>query len=146
MEKLKRHIGTVIANNGRDIIDTFKIGKISHVGNFTFEGEYDGDKVIIKTEPQDDDCDFIKIVDVWVDESTETVRKVGITYRMIRKNETAETFINMPISKERYKELAAGCTPENKAWHEIRHALVTLTRLQGYDELGTWSIELTIGE
>lgn len=74
----------------------------------------------------------------------ETVTKVLITYHMIRGNETAETCIDMPISVERYNELAAGCTPENKAWHEIRDALLILTRLQGYDELGSWSIELAI--
>lgn len=72
------------------------------------------------------------------------VRKVLITYRMIRGSETAETCIDMPISVERYNELAAGCTPENKAWHEIRKALVTLTNLQGYEKLGAWSIDLTI--
>ena len=142
MEKLARHIGAVIANNGRDIVDTFKIGKLKHIGNFIFEGEYGGETVIITTKPQDDDGEFIEITDVRVD--TRTVRKVFITYRMIRGNETAETCIDMPISVERYNELAAGCTPENKAWHEIREALVTLTRLQGYDELGTWNIELTI--
>jgi len=75
---------------------------------------------------------------------THTVRKVLITYRMMRGNETAETCIDMPISVERYNELAAGCTPENKAWYEIREALVALTRLQGYEELGSWSIELEI--
>ena len=144
MQKLKKHKGAVIANNGRDIVDTFKIGKINHTGNFIFEGEYDGERIIIKTEPQDDECEFIKITDIIVDESASTVRKVGITYRMIRGTEVAETFMNVPISKQRYKELAAGCTPENKAWHEIREALVALTKLQGYNELGSWSIKLKI--
>jgi hypothetical protein len=143
---IAKHIGTVIANNGRDITDLFKIGKIQHIGDFIFSAEYDGETVIIKTEPTDDSEEFIRITGVTVDESTAMVRKVGITYHMIRGNETAETFINMPISKERYMELASGCTPENRCWHEIREALANLTRLQGYDELGSWSIELTIGD
>ena len=73
-----------------------------------------------------------------------TVTKVLITYHMIRGNESAETCIDMPISVERYHELAQGCTAESKAWHEIRDALLILTKLQGYDELGSWRIEFTI--
>jgi len=73
-----------------------------------------------------------------------TIRKAGITYRMIRGNETAETFIDLPISQARYEELAKGLQPNNTVWNEVRDALLQLTLLQGYDELGTWSIELTI--
>lgn len=143
---IAKHIGKMIANNGRDITDLFKIGKIQHIGNFVFSAEYDGDTVIIKTQPTDESEEFMRITDITVDESKRTVCKVGITYHMIRGNETAETFIDMPISKERYKELQTGCTPKNKCWHEIRKALSILTKLQGYDELGSWSIELTIGD
>lgn len=73
-----------------------------------------------------------------------TVKKIAITYHMIRGKETAETCVDMPISVERYNELARGCTSENKAWHEIWDALLLLLRLQGYDEFGSGSIEFAI--
>lgn len=68
----------------------------------------------------------------------------SITYTMMRGSETVESIIDMLISTKRYKELQAGCQPNNAVWHEIRDALVNLTRLQGYDELGEWNIELKI--
>lgn len=72
------------------------------------------------------------------------IRKAGITYHMIRGNETAETYIDLPISQKRYEELISGLTPGNKVWQEVHDALERLTFLQGYDELGSWSIELMI--
>jgi hypothetical protein len=71
--------------------------------------------------------------------------KVHITYKMLRgEHEVAETCIDIPISEARYAELAQGVSPKNKAWGEIRAALVTVTRLQGYDALGSWSVDLEI--
>jgi hypothetical protein len=73
------------------------------------------------------------------------IRKVHITYKMLRgEHEVAETCIDVPISAVRYAELVQGVSPKNKAWGEIRDALVTLTHLQSYDTLGAWSIELEI--
>jgi len=75
------------------------------------------------------------------------VRKVKITYKMIRgknDNEIAEAYIELPISQRRYDQLLEGLSETNKAWTEVREALVTLTRLQGYEKLGAWSIELEI--
>jgi hypothetical protein len=75
------------------------------------------------------------------------MKKVHITYKMLRgenDNEVAETCIDLPISAERYAELAKGVSPANKAWNEIRDALTKLTWLQGYDTLGAWSVEIKI--
>jgi hypothetical protein len=73
------------------------------------------------------------------------MKKLQITYKMLRgEHEVAETCIDLPISEERYAELAQGVSEKSKAWNEVRNALVTLTFLQGYDKLGAWSIELEI--
>ena len=75
------------------------------------------------------------------------VRKVHITYKMIRganDNEVAETCVDLPISQERYDELAEGINGESEVWNSVRDALLTLTYLQGYKKLGAWSIELEI--
>ena len=72
------------------------------------------------------------------------VRKAGITYHMIRGRETAETYIDLPISQVRYERLTKGLQPDNTVWKEVRDALEQLTFLQGYDELGAWSIELKV--
>jgi len=69
---------------------------------------------------------------------------IGITYRMIRGTETAEAFISLPVSPERYAELAQGLKLGSEAWRTVQGALQNLTVLQNYDELGTWSIELEI--
>jgi hypothetical protein len=75
------------------------------------------------------------------------IRKVHITYKMIRganDNEVAETCVDLPISQERYDELAAGLRSDSEAWSLVRDALLTLTYLQAYSKLGAWSIELEI--
>ena len=75
------------------------------------------------------------------------IRKVHITYKMIRganDNEVAETCIDLPISQERYDELAAGINAASEEWRAVREALLNLTYLQGYNKLGAWSIELEI--
>jgi hypothetical protein len=72
------------------------------------------------------------------------MRKLTVIYRMEKPNETAESCVTLPISEARYAELAKGLTPNNKAWNEIQHALESLTCLQGYDKLGSWSLELEI--
>ena len=72
------------------------------------------------------------------------MNKAGITYHMIRGNEVAETYIDLPISEERYEALAKGLTPDSKVWNEVRDSLKRLTILQGYKKLGTWSIDLRI--
>lgn len=79
--------------------------------------------------------------------SAKEIRKVNITYKMIRgknDNEVAETCVELPISKERYDQLLLGVAESNSAWREVREALIALTQLQGYKKLGAWSIELEI--
>lgn len=66
--------------------------------------------------------------------------KVHITYKMLRKNEVAETCIDLPISQSRYRQLKEGVSTQNKVWKEVREALVQLTILQGYEKLGAWGI------
>jgi hypothetical protein len=56
---------------------------------------------------------------------------------MLKDGDEAERQFALPISAERYAELASGLMPTNKAWLEIQGALETLTHLQGYDKLGT---------
>ncbi len=76
-----------------------------------------------------------------------TVRKVHITYKMIRganDNELAETCVDLPISQKRYDELAEGLSSDSEVWRTVREALLSLTYLQGYNKLGAWSIELEI--
>ena len=76
-----------------------------------------------------------------------TVRKVHITYKMIRganDNELAETCVDLPISQKRYDELAEGLSGDSEVWRAVREALLSLTYLQGYNKLGAWSIELEI--
>jgi hypothetical protein len=73
----------------------------------------------------------------------DAIRKVNITYKMLRGKEVAETVVSLPVSESRYAELLAGVKPESKTWNEIRGALERLTYLQGYTSLGAWSIELT---
>jgi hypothetical protein len=79
--------------------------------------------------------------------SAKEIRKVNITYKMIRgenDNEVAETCVELPISKERYDQLLLEVTESNSAWREVREALIALTQLQGYKKLGAWNIELEI--
>jgi hypothetical protein len=72
------------------------------------------------------------------------MRKIEITYKMNKgKHERAESFIELPVSEERYEELAKGLTDGSKAWNEVRAALKTIARLQGYT-LGAWSVNLEI--
>jgi hypothetical protein len=155
---LEELTGKTVKNHTKDIGELVGAPDLKHDKDFIFYGKRDGKIIMVSAEPTDEDETTVTIGEVREavegeyrgiynklhNDDEQTVRKVLITYHMIRGNETAETCIDMPISVERYNELAAGCTPENKCWHEIREALVKLTELQGYDELGSWSIELTI--
>jgi len=142
MDELKDKIGTVVKNDGAGLAAALGVRDITHTGNFQFEASYNGIPINISTEPTDDDGGEIRITGVRV--HPDTVRKAGITYHMIRGRETAETYIDLPISQKRYEQLAKGLQPNNKVWREVRDALEQLTFLQGYDELGAWNIELTV--
>lgn len=142
MEIMKNKIGVIVTNDGRDLADTLDLKKLHHMGNYIFEGNYRGLTLIITTEPQDEDGELIKVTDIRIDRHA--IHKVCITYHMIRGRETAETCIDLPISAERYEELAKGLTEQGKVWRSIQESLKQLTFLQGYNELGSWSAELTI--
>lgn len=70
-------------------------------------------------------------------------RLVKFTYEVKREEGTKGMKFSLPVSKERYAELATGPRPESKAWTEARDALSTLAGLSG-GTLGAWSIELKI--
>ena len=72
------------------------------------------------------------------------LRKLKINYKMKRENAVSEASIELPVSQERYEELAKGIDTNNKVWLSIQQALLQLIYLQGYDELGAWSTELKI--
>ena len=145
MELLKDKIGTIVKNDGEQLGRELGVEDLIHTGNFCFEATLDGTGVVIMTEPQDEDSEYIMITDIRI--HPDAVRKVGITYKMIRganDNEVAETFIELPISQKRYEELAQGLQPDNKVWFEVRDSLERLTFLQGYTKLGYWNAELKI--
>ena len=73
------------------------------------------------------------------------LRRLKVIYKMKKKDVMAEAFIDLPISQNRYEELAKGIDG-NKAWLSVQQALLQLTYLQGYDELGAWKVELKIRE
>jgi hypothetical protein len=155
-EILKELNGKVVENNGKALAALIlaDAGTLRHTGNFCFEATKGGKRLTIHTEPaycDDEEYKFIRITSI-VSEYGEAeifgdniIRKAHITYKMLRgEHEVAETCVDLPISAARYKELAAGLTPESKPWNTVRDALLNLTYLQGYDELGAWDIELTI--
>lgn len=72
------------------------------------------------------------------------LRKLSITYKMKRENDVSEASVELPVSQNRYEELAKGIDSNNMVWQSIQQALLQLTYLQGYDELGAWSVELKI--
>ena len=72
------------------------------------------------------------------------MEKLNITYNVTRNGKTDGKRIKLPISKARYRELLRGISTQNKAWQSVREILVQLTYLQGYGELGEWSMELEI--
>ena len=144
MDELKNKIGTTVKNDGKELTAALGVRELHHTGNFCFEASYGGMSIAITTEPQDDDGEFIKVTDIRI--HPDVIRRLGITYHMIRGKETAETYIELPISQKRYDELKQGLQPDNKVWHEVRDALANLTFLQGYDELGEWSLELELSD
>lgn len=141
MNKLAEKVGTIVKNDGRELSEKLGLENLRHTGNYIFSATYKGQSVAIETLPQDDDGDYIKVISI-VDMDASC--KVHITYKMLRKNEVAETCIDLPISQARYRQLKEGVSTQNKVWKEVREALVQLTILQGYDELGEWGIELEI--
>ena len=71
-------------------------------------------------------------------------KTIKVDYEMKRDGETVKRQFSLPISAERYNQLAAGLSVDNLAWFEVREALIILVRLQGFTELGAWGIELKI--
>jgi hypothetical protein len=147
MEILKDMVGKVVANDVFALAETLGVTHLWHAGYFKFGARYKGVEVDIVTTPVGEEAEKLRVVSVRAsdgDFQSDDITKIGITYHMVRGRETAETYIELPISQKRYKELAQGLQPNSKAWQSIADALKELTFLQGYDELGSWSVELTI--
>jgi hypothetical protein len=80
--------------------------------------------------------------------------KLPITYRMKKGNCTAETCIDLPITKSAYDSLAKEMaqygfniqSDQGKPPQLIRTALNAIVKLQGYDELTAIIVEIKIGE
>lgn len=70
-------------------------------------------------------------------------KTVKVNYEFKKDGKSERQHFKLPVSKERYMELANGITPDSKAWHEVRDALIALARLQN-GELGSWGVELQI--
>jgi len=148
MDVLKEKYGKVVPNDGVSLGKELGVTDIWHAGNFQFGAKLWGVEVDIATEPVDEEAEEIRILSVRMEESAlqrEGIyrHKIGITYRMNRGSEAAESFINLPVSAERYAELAQGLRPDSKAWRAVQGALKQIAYLQGY-KLGSWSIELQI--
>ena len=148
MDVLKEKYGKVVPNDGVSLRKELGVTDIWHAGNFFFGAKLWGVEVDIATEPVDEEANEIRILSVRMSDKDlykqGVYTKLGITYHMHRKKETAESFINLPISVERYKELLQGLTPNSEVWNSVNDALKQLTYLQGYDELGSWSVELKV--
>lgn len=72
------------------------------------------------------------------------VRNVHVRYKMVRginDNEVEETCVDLPLSQDKYNELADGLE-NNEVWKSVRDTLLNLTYLQGYNKLGEWCIYL----
>jgi hypothetical protein len=74
----------------------------------------------------------------------DALRILHITYRMHRAGEEEGTNVDLPISAKRYAELAHGGHSSKRTWQDITDTLKRLTRLQGFDRLGAWDIDLEI--
>jgi len=149
MDVLQEKYGTVVKNDGVSLANALGVTDLWHAGNFMFGARLWGVEVDIATEPVGEEAEEIRVLSVRIEDAAlqrEGIyrRKIGITYRMVLGPETAESYIELPISHERYTELTLGLRPESKAWQSIYDTLKALTVLQGYEALGSWSVELTV--
>ena len=148
MEVLKEKVGKVVPNDGLSLARELGVTDVWHAGNFQFGARLWGVEVDIATEPVGEEAEEIRVLSVRMSDKDlhrqGIYTKVGITYHMHKKSESAETFIELPISTKRYKELLEGLTPKSRVWNTVNDVLKQLTYLQGYDGLGSWSIELTV--
>ena len=72
------------------------------------------------------------------------MNKLKITYWMLRGKETAETYIELPISEDRYHELHNNLEKGNDNYEKIKGVLERLVYLQRYDELGGFMVETEV--
>jgi hypothetical protein len=146
--QFKDKIGTIITNYGNELetvlgIRGARLKDSCDKNGYVFTGVIGGTEVTVTAEPTDETGDALRVTDIRVHDGGE-MRKLHITYKMIKGKTVAETYIAVPISQARYEELAKGVTTGNKAWEEITQVLKRLTRLQGYSRLGAWSADLEV--
>ena len=149
MEVLEDKIGKVVVNNGVSLARELDVTDLKHVGNFQFSAKLWGVEVDIVTEPVDEDATEIRILSVRMEEKHLQKagiyrNKVGVCYHMQKGGTVAESYIEIPVSAKRYEEITQGLQPKSKVWQSIVSTLKQLTYLQGYDRLGSWSVELTV--
>jgi hypothetical protein len=117
--------------------------------NFGFTAKLWGVEVEIDTEPTNEDETEIRILAVRMsDKALQRAgiwsRKVGFCYHMQRgENETGEQYCELPVSVERFVELMSDAEIEGTAaYNDVKSALTNLTKLQGYDRLLGFKLEL----
>ena len=141
MDVLKDKIGTVVPNDGVSLAKELGVTHMWHAGNFRFGAKLWGVEVDIVTEPVDEDAREIKVLSIRMEEKHLQKagvwrRKVGFYYHMERGSEVAENYCELPVSVERYLELLSDAEKEgSEAYNDVKSALETLTKLQGYDKL-----------
>jgi len=135
-------IGLVVKNDGEGLKTALGLTELNHTGNFNFEGiRNKGITLKIKTAPVDEDGSEIGITSIYIDPDISI--KLLATYKMIKGNKVVETCFDIPISQKRYMELA-NMKKGEKTYETIRGVLERFTHLQGYSELGAWSLEFEI--
>ena len=143
MDELKDKIGTVVKNDGKELAAALDVYNLTHTGNFCFEASFGGMSIVITTEPQDDNGDVIRVTDIRI--HPDVIRRIGITYHMTRARELAETYVELPISQAQFERVEKWMQHENESdltITPVKEILERLTKLQGYDKLGSYSIEL----
>ena len=68
------------------------------------------------------------------------IKKIKITYTMINEHETAESYIELPVEEDRYYALYSDFEAGSSDYEKVKLILENLTCLQGYDELGNFSL------
>ena len=150
MEVLKDKVGTVVANDGLGLAVALGVTDIWHAGNFKFGAKLWGVEVDIITEPVDTDARELRVISVRMEDKVlqkEGIyrNKVGFYYRMVKGRSSAESYIELPVSEARYKELFFGMADtDSKVYDDVRSVLKNLVKLQGYDKLIGFDPEFTI--
>jgi hypothetical protein len=148
LEVLKDKYGTVVANDGLGLTIALGITDLHATANFGFTAKLWGVEVDIATEPTNEDETEIRILSVRMEEKHLQKAgiwrcKVGFYYHMKKGRTVAESWCELPVSEERYIDILTGVGNEDSQAHkDVKEALTILTKLQGYDYLLGFHMEL----